>query len=94
MTFNFPSVCKNQVYMPEVNDLPKLDYENLEEIVAVRQGSFGVVYRATISWFVIRLILDWRRTIHLNIILVFEVLAFEVLGFQTPQIDLCSHFVH
>ena len=40
--FKFLSVCKNPIYMPEVNDLPKLDYENLEEIVAVRQVSFGV----------------------------------------------------
>lgn len=80
--------------MSQVNDLPKLDYKDLGEIVAVRQGSFEVVYRATISWFVIRLILDWRRIIHLNILLVFEVLAFEVLGFQTPQNDLCSHFLH
>ena len=52
-TFKFLSVCKNQIHMPEINDLPKLDYENLEEInevvVAVRQGSFGVVYRAELA---------------------------------------------
>ena len=52
--------------------LSLIDYKDLEEIAVVEQGSFGVAFKATISWFVIRLILDWKRTIQLIVLCSFR----------------------
>ena len=39
------SVSKRPIVLGR-SDLPKFNYEDLEEIVAVGQGSFGVVFKA------------------------------------------------
>ena len=41
MSAKFPRVSK-RAFVPEISDLPKFNYEDLEEIVGAGQGSFGV----------------------------------------------------
>ena len=43
MSAKFPSVS-NRPIVPGIIDLPKFNYEELEEIVAGGQGSFGVYW--------------------------------------------------
>ena len=44
MSAKFPCVSKRPI-VPGIIDLPKLNYEYLEEIVAGEQGSFGAFWQ-------------------------------------------------
>ena len=43
MTAKFPCVSKRPI-VPGIIDIPKFNYEDLEEIVAVPEGSFRVYW--------------------------------------------------
>ena len=47
----FPCVLKRPT-VPEIFDLPKFNYEDLEEIVAGGQGSFGVYWYCNASRYI------------------------------------------